>query len=246
MKQLDVVLRPMRSAKLVEVIHSLAQTALVNSAVIATDQARDDGYTRHLLNATDFAIPVHLIELDNYGWAKALNACWDFILRIPADGERYILNLSTEVALEGQKGLSALLDAVRTDGASCGYALFSGRNEFSYRVPRNTCALWRASVWTEVGHFDTELDAMGGMEDFDLVLRAYQKRGWLPFPANHVFSVGIPNPEFFPRKLRNELDAIEIISKRYPEEIVTAVMSHVSTLNDSVLSGQSKSDSAFR
>jgi hypothetical protein len=44
-------------------------------------------------------------------------------------------------------------------------------------MPRNTFIVWKQSVFTEVGMFDESLDEDTGMEDLDLALRIYERRG---------------------------------------------------------------------
>ena len=138
--------------------------------------------------------------------------------------------ISNEVLIESNQ-IQMLLRAAGKKRASCGYALFKGRFESSYCVPRNTCAIWKRSLFSNIGLFNERLDNSGGMEDYEMVLRAFRHLELFPFPLEKRIGLVMREPNSFQQKIAMENQAIQTIEASYPKQVVITVKEHLKALH---------------
>lgn len=229
--KLHAVLRSFNSKRVIHLIHRLSlSTTPLESIVVAVDVKRDAINTPELLRKISYPFPIQVIQLNEYGWSKALNTA---VMSLPATDARvpeFVMPISNEVMIEPDQ-IQMLLRVASQKGVSCGYVLFQGRCETSYSVPRNTCAIWKRSLFSTIGLFDERLDNNFGMEDYEMVLRAFDRLRLLPFPGEKRIRLVMPDPTSFPQKIAMEERAIKIIEASYPEEVVNTVRAHLKTCN---------------
>lgn len=221
----DVLLRTHSTPDICARLARIVKLAPVRRLLIVTDVARDDCDTPSLLASTSFDLPLETVLVHNLGWASSLNVALDRLDHL-GNASDSILILSSEVTIDHPQ-LDSICRASVQPGSSCGYALFSGRHEPSYQIPRNTCAVWSRRTFETFHRFDPWCDSQGGMEDYDLALRAFHRCGWLP----RLGSVGLPlmvrqNTNQH-EKANRELEAIKKIETRYPATTVAAFRKHL-------------------
>ena len=199
--KLQVILRSFNSDKIIDILRRLSLSLIpITSINVVIDKKKDLLNTPNLIKGLDFALPIKTIELENYGWSKALNAAIEQLEPSEVSNiTEFIMPISNEVIIEPEH-FELLIDAAKQENASCGYALFKDRYESSYSIPRNTCIIWKRSVLSTIGDFDEHLDNLGGMEDYDMVLRANNHLGLLPFAAKKRIGLIVRNPEGFQKK----------------------------------------------
>src|SRR5687767_2959642 len=208
------ILRSFGTTRVLPLLESLSATGAVDSFTVACDAGRDSVNTPELLKSLDLPEPVRALPLEDYGWSRALNAGLRSLP--PQRGEdEWVLVVSNEVGVRPDE-LGLLLGAASTPGASCGYALFEGRREPTYRLPRNTYIAWRRGVFRDCGPFDESLDGDTGMEDYELVLRAYASARLLPFAGPRRVRLDPPPGAPLPDKLAWESRGVALIEARHP------------------------------
>lgn len=225
--KLHIILRSFNSEKIIDILQRLSSSPIPIACVnVVIDKKRDLLNTPSLIKGLDFALPIRTIELENYGWSKALNTA---IAQLePSDiysVTEFIMPISNEVIIEPEH-FELLIDAAKQENASCGYALFKDRYEFSYSIPRNTCMIWKRSVLSMIGGFDEHLDNLGGMEDYDMVLRAYNLLGLLPVAAKKRIGLIVRDPGNFQKKVKLEEQVIKEIEEHYSKEIIDNMKEH--------------------
>lgn len=225
--KLYVVLRSFNSTRVIDLIRRLSLSPIpLTSIVVVINAKRDLINTPKLLQEITCPFPIQVILLEQYGWAKALNAA---IKSLPATDTRvpeFVMSVSNEVEIEPEH-IRLLLAAASQMSASCGYALFQGRYETSYCVPRNTCVVWKRSLLLGIGLFDERLDSQGGMEDYEMILRAFDHLQLLPFVVKKRARLFVRDTAGFPQKLAMEEQAIRAIEARYPQKAVNTVRAHL-------------------
>ena len=158
-----------------------------------------------------------MVLLNDYGWARALNAG---VRAISAEPGAFVLAISHEVHVH-RHHIDALVDASGS-GVSCAYASFQARRSASYRMPRNTFCMWPCRTLLEEGLFDERLDERGGMEDYDLALRLFAHRGLVPRLAARGVVLDRPDPSAHLDKCRREAAAMRQIESRHGAAVVSA------------------------
>jgi hypothetical protein len=227
--RVHAILRSFGTPRVLSLMEALGATGAVDSYTVASDAKRDSVNTPGLIKTLALPAPVRALPLEDYGWSKALNAG---IRALPPrrDDDELALIVSTEVHVRPEE-LRLLLKAASTPGASCGYALFAGRAEPTYRLPRNTYIAWRRSVFRETGLFDESLDGDTGMEDYEMVLRSYASTRLLPFAGPRHVRLGPPPGTSLSDKLAWESRGVELIEARHPAWVVSEVRRHIGEQN---------------
>ena len=241
------VLRAYNNDRVVRQIEALAQTGLVKKIVVVTDPMKDkeDGdYTGRIVgeHIRDKATPnypeVHYAKHSAYTWSNALNLGVDILIGRLNPVDR-VFCLSNEVEFGGREGLKALLKASAQPDSSSGFALYEGRNEPTYQLPRNTCTLWKAEHLSEfhreTGHyFDTLTDKTGGMEDVLTALRLYARAAEkgerrVPMVSTIKAGVEIPDSKTFAQKMKNEETSLAAIYglKEFSPQIVHGFLASI-------------------
>lgn len=225
--KLYAVVRPFNSVRVLDLIHrlSLSWTPLT-SIIVVIDAKRDSINTPKVLREITCRFPIRIISLEQYGWSKALNAAIESLPAADAEVPAFVMPISNEVMIEPDE-IGMLLEAALHEGASCGYAVFEGRCEPSYRVPRNTCAVWNRNLFLTIGLFDEDLDDGIGMEDYEMVLRAFDRMRLLPFAIGRRVKLLLRDPASFQQKIAAEEQAINAIGERYSQEVVRKVQAHL-------------------
>lgn len=225
--RLYAVLRSFNSTRVIDLIHrlSLSPTALA-SIIVVIDAKRDSINTPKLLREITCPFPIQVVLLERHGWSKALNAGIESLPVADAEVPEFVMPVSNEVMIEPEH-VRLLLEAASQGNASCGYALFQERYETSYSVPRNTCAVWKRSLLLSIGLFDDNLDSQGGMEDYEMTLRAFDRLQLLPFAAKKRIGLVVRDPMMFPQKVAMEEHAIRATEARYSEEVVNTIRAHL-------------------
>jgi hypothetical protein len=233
--KLHIILRSFNSDKIIDILQRLSFSLIpIASVNVVIDKKRDLLNTHRLIKGLDFALPIKTIELENYGWSKALNAAIEQLepSGIASDTE-FIMPISNEVMIEPEH-FGLLIDAAEQKNASCGYALFKYRYKLSYSIPRNTCMVWKRSVLSMLGNFDEKLDNLGGMEDYDMILRAFNLLRLLPFVAKKRIGLIVRDPENYQKKIKLEEHAIKEIETHYPKDTVKNLKEHLKSQNTGV------------
>ena len=226
-----VILRSFNSPRVVELLQQLSLSNIrPESVTIVVDAKRDFIDTPKLIHEKTYPFPILVQSLDDYGWAKALNTAIVSLSALGSTANEFIMAISNEVRIEPD-GIEMLLHVASKDGASCGYALFEGRDEPSYTVPRNTCAIWNMLLFSTVGEFDERLDSAGGMEDYEMVMRAFDRLHLLPFAAERRMELLIRDPVTFAQKLSAEERAMKTIDMRYSDGVLKTLKAHLTSEN---------------
>lgn len=227
---MHTVLRSYNSTEVLNLIRRLSSTGFVTSFSVVINSREDRIGTGRLLKAIDSPIPIVLVPLEEYGWSRALNAGiralppirhYDELVMMVSNGVRIIPG---EVSLMKQAALK--------QDASCGYALFEGRDELTYRMPRNTFIVWRRKLFEEAGLFDERLDTDTGMEDYDMVLRACQHTNRLPYIGPKNARIQLRSDIDLTAKLGWEARGVQLVEKRYPRDLVMKVRDHIRRENE--------------
>lgn len=136
------------------------------------NELKDTIHTGSRLLNLETGLDIELIRLENYGWSKGLNAA---IKKAAFDHHtyQYLFSVSNEVTIT-EEIVRNMVGKTESTLVSCAYVLFKGRKERSYSIPRNTCCLWPMALFSKIGFFNEVYDNSNGMEDYDMVLRAYQ------------------------------------------------------------------------
>jgi len=227
--KLHIILRSFNNDKIVNVIHRISLSPIpITSVNVAIDKEKDLGKTPNLISELNYTFPIQPILLENYGWSKALNVAIDNLPLVDASASEFVMPISNEVMIEPED-FQLLLDAANQEKASCGYALFKKRYEPSYSIPRNTCIVWKRNLLSTIDPFKECLDNHGGMEDYEMVLRVFDRLGLLPFAAKRRIGLIIRDPENFLEKIKNEEDTIKKIEEHYnySQEIVDNLKEHL-------------------
>ncbi|MBI2043114.1 hypothetical protein HYT25_01860 [Candidatus Pacearchaeota archaeon] len=109
------------------------------------------------------------------------------------------------------------------------YALFEGREEPTYLVPRNTCTLWRSAAMQGFA-FNEKLDLQQGMEDIYMGLEIYKRHKLLPSlgPVNVELSI---RPEVDQRvKTQKERETVKRYLPEFNIETINAYFNALSVL----------------
>jgi hypothetical protein len=226
---MHAILRSFNDPRVTEIIDSLEATGQVSDVWVAINSEVDRVDTAKLLRSYAGGLNVTPVPLENYGWSKALNTCLRMLME-KAPGNDRVLIISNQVNFTARE-VKDLAHAAAANEASCGYALFSERREPTYLMPRNTFIVWKQSVFTEVGMFDESLDEDTGMEDVDLALRIYERRGALPFLGARNVSLELNRHLDFAEKLEWEKRGVEKIEKRFAPELVENFLRHIASQN---------------
>lgn len=217
---MHAILRTYNNPKTIDLIHRLGNSAVFQGIVVVINGRQDKINTQELIMERAFKTPIQIISLQDYGWSRAINAGLHALPPI-TENKELVLLVSNEVEIEPRE-IEQLKEAALSEHASCGYALFKNRTEPSYRLPRNTCAVWRRSLFDEIGYFDEELDSRGGMEDYEMVLRAYSQKELLPRIGAKDVKLDIDDKRM-PGKLKMEMKAIAFIERQFLEKAVMKV-----------------------
>ena len=225
--KLHAVLRSFNSTRVIDLIHRLLSSRTpFTSITVVIDAKRDSINTPKALREIACPFRIQVILLDEYGWSKALNAAIKSLPAANVGTPEFVMPLSNEVMIEPDH-IELLLRSASAESASCGYALFQGRHEISYSVPRNTCTIWKRILFSSIGLFDERLDSQGGMEDYELVLRAFDRLRLLPYVAEKRIGLVVRDPTGFPQKVAMEENAARTIEAGYPKEVVNTVRAHL-------------------
>jgi hypothetical protein len=228
---MHAILRSYNTDKVLTLIDHLKAIDLITCFTVVINSKKDRLDTARLLETRYPSTRIITVPLENYGWSKAINAGIRSLPPIRNDQEM-VMVVSNEVQiLPGEVDL--LRRSASLPQASCGYALFEGRDEPTYRLPRNTFIIWKRSVFEEVGLFDENLDDDTGMEDYDMVLRAYHLSQLLPFIGPKSVRIGPRLENNMAEKLAWESRGVEIVERRYPPALVSKMREHIRNQNES-------------
>jgi len=225
--QLCVVLRSFGNAEIAKAVRFLADYDPVRHIVVAVDPNRDPVDTPLRLSVRSWPITVAAFHAEPYGWARSLNTALGILplLTEPA----LVWTLSNEVNVTPAQ-LDAMITAASHEDAICGFATFADRAEPSYRVPRNTCCVWRRDVLSDLNGFYEGGDSTGGMEDYELILRAHEQTGRLPTLAATDVSLSIRPETDMDAKLALEASAMSAAEALHSPATVAAVRRHLRLL----------------
>jgi hypothetical protein len=228
--RLYAILRSYELLNALPLINQLNATHMINYITVVINSEEDHIDATRLLKPFDFSTPIFTVFLERFGWSKALNAG---IRSLPtsANEQEFVLMVSNEVKIIPQE-LNLLIKAASLDNSSCGYALFKDRTEPTYRLPRNTFCIWKRKIFEEIGFFDESLDGDTGMEDYDMVLRAFKSSKLLPFIGPKNVRIELPPDLNLAEKLEWENRGVEIIERRYPDTVVREVRKHIEYQNE--------------
>ena len=216
---IEAILRTYNQPEILDLISKLAP--FINNFHVVINEAIDTINTAERLKDSPYHKQIISHQLKNYGWSIALNTGIEAL----SSECNLVLAISNGVQLDFTS-FEKLKDKTQEKRSSCGYSTFEDRREFSFKVPRNTCALWNRQVFNSVGLFDESLDSAGGMEDYDLTLKAYIQEGL--FPRLGVKNLrNISYHAISPKKLYNESEAIKSIESRYSEEKVSELKTYL-------------------
>jgi hypothetical protein len=224
---MHALIRSFNDPGVVDFIRRLQATRRVEQFTVLINEREETLHTAELLSTLDSTTQINCIPLKTFGWARWLNAGLTSILS-SSDKDELVLIISNHVRVRTAE-LDSLTAAASRESAACGYALFADRHEPSFLVPRNTCIVWRAAVFERVGLFKEVYDQDGGtgtgMEDYEMVLRAFSKEGLLPFlgPAG-VKLESDPSSA----KLDWENRGISLIEKEYSQDVIFQLREHLS------------------
>lgn len=227
--KIHAILRSYNNPEVLKLIDRLALSNSIDNLIVVINSKEDRINTRKIIISHNCPIPIIIIPVENYGWSKAINA--GIVSLPPKTYENELIMVVSNEALLSQKDISLLKEVALLDGSSCGYALFKDRKETTYCLPRNTCIIWKRSIFHDVGYFNEELDKKGGMEDYDMVLRAYMEKGLLPFIGPKSVNLNNRQAVNYKEKLVIEKNAVAEIEKNYPLEIVAKVKKHIELQN---------------
>jgi len=202
---------------------------MVNDITVVINSEEDHMQATCLLKPFDFSTPIFTVFLERFGWSKALNAGIRS-LTTSVDKQELIMMVSNEVKIVPRE-LKLLIRASSLDNSSCGYALFKGRTEPTYRLPRNTFCIWKRRIFEEIGLFDERLDEDTGMEDYDMIIRAYNHSQLLPFIGPKNVQIELPSNLNLAEKLNRENRGVGIIERRYPDMVVRKIREHIESQN---------------
>lgn len=213
---MHAILRSYHRPALPAILHTLDALEALSSLVVVVraDEPRP-------VAARTVATPLQIRAIEHWGWARALNAG---LRALPTDDES-VLIVSNEVEVTAPL-LDNLAEAAARSASSCGYAAFVGRDEPSYQVPRNTCAIWSRAVF-ELGEFDERLDDDTGMEDYEMVVRAYCARRLLPRRASLRATIHVRADVDQAAKVAREVRGMRLIEARYPAADIGALQRHL-------------------
>jgi len=225
-----VILRTYNNARVVDTIRQLKTTGRVTHFTVVINARQDSLDTPGLLTGLGFHREISCILLEDFGWAKALNAGLKSLPPVSNEDE-LVMIVSNEVEITKSE-IDLAIEAALQDCSSCGYALFEGRREPSYSVPRNTFTIRRRRIFDRIGvfreSFDQQTGTGTGMEDYEFVLRAFSVERLLPFVGPRAVKlIRSPSNE----KLAWENKGIEIIEGEYPPELVAEMRNHLSLQN---------------
>lgn len=224
---MHALIRTFNDPGIVDFIRRLQATKRVEQFTVLINEHEDTIHTGDLLSTLDSSTQINCIPLKTFGWARSLNAGLTSILS-SYDKDELVLIISNHVRVRAPD-LDSLMVAASRKAAACGYALFADRHEPSFLLPRNTCIVWRTAVFEHVGLFKEGYDQGAGtgtgMEDYEMVLRAFSKEGLLPFlgPAG-VKLESDPSSA----KIAWESRGIALIEKEYGQEVVLQMRKHLS------------------
>lgn len=223
---MHAILRTYNNPRIVDIIRRLKATRRVTGFTVVINARQDSLDTPELLRELEFHREINCVLLEDFGWAKALNAGLKSLPPI-SSADELVLTVSNEVEVTSPE-IDLAISAALQDSSSCGYALFDGRREPSYSVPRNTFTIRRRNIFDRIGLFQESFDQRAGtgtgMEDYELVLRAFSVERLLPFVGpKAVKLIRSPSNE----KLAWENEGIEIIERDYPTELVTEMRNHL-------------------
>ncbi|MFN0278012.1 MAG: hypothetical protein ACKVRN_05345 [Pyrinomonadaceae bacterium] len=202
-------------------IRALEATTCVQH--IVTVLSLDAGLSLKQINLKNCSIET--IVLREFGWSKSLNVGIK-ALSSGRSEDNFVLIVSTTVCVETYD-VQSMMNSAQMQNASCSFALFEGREEPSYLLPRNTYIVWKKSVLERLGTFDETLDESTGMEDYEMVLRAYKELQKVPYLGSRSVKVKIPDSVTFERKLDRERKGIALIEERYNKPLVESLHHHL-------------------
>jgi hypothetical protein len=164
--------------------------------------------------------PLLIVRLERFGWSYGLNAG---LLALQAHDRSPDMVLCVSVdAIPTPQAFLLMESSLRNGTWSCAFPSY-GLSERSYRVPRNTCAMWPMSLFQQLGMFDQSLDGGQGMEDYDLALRAYSRLLRLPLRVPATVDLRHRRGEGFAARTDREEKQMISIASRYPPVDVAAV-----------------------
>lgn len=223
------ILRSYNTSKVLALVTQLSSTGMVDHITVVINSRKDRINTVTLLKSFDWPKPVLAVPIGEYGWSQALNAGLRS-LPPPVDNRELVMMVSNEVEIMHEE-VESLIRAARLENASCGYALFRGRMEPTYQLPRNTFIIWKRRLFGEIGLFDQSLDNDIGMEDYDMVLRAFESKQLLPFLGCKNVSLKLRPGNNLAEKLGLESRGVAIVEQRHPIEVVSHVRTHIQMQN---------------
>lgn len=156
------------------------------------------------------------LPIRNYGWSKALNAG---IKEVPKESD-LVLCISNGVEFLESDNFNSLSREASKPENSCSFPTYKDRNEFAWKIPRNTCTFWNKKVFEEIGYFNESLDSGEGMEDYELALRAYIEKGLTPKRMSEQVRVSLWRPEKIKEIAENQRQQILEIDKKHDKKKV--------------------------
>jgi len=206
-QKIDVILRTFNNPDILNILQQLQNIKNIDKTIVIINKLKDKIDSKNLILSK--YPKVKIVELVNYGWSKALNA--GIKISLNNKSSKYILIVSNEVKIK-QSYIDELIKMHQLySNISASYMQFKDRDEFNYKIPRNTAILWKKEIFTKVGFFNENLDTKGGMEDFELILRAYKRLNLIPYLIEQKTTIDIKSKKQLQKKLKNELSSIYYI-----------------------------------
>lgn len=224
-----VILRSYNNPKILDQIKSLATSNCATSIFVVINSREDRLNTGKLVKSYKTSVPIFILPLKNYGWSKAINFGLINLPKKTAKNE-LVMIISNEVIINIDN-INELQTAALKDDSSCGYALFKNRKESTYLLPRNTCIIWKRNIFEKIELFNEKLDNKGGMEDYEMILRAYMEKKLLPYLGTKSAIFNIRTIVDFNKKIEIESESKSEIEKYFPKEVVKSVREHIEFQN---------------
>lgn len=231
---ITAILRTYNNERTIGVIEQLAKPeyGIDNfNVVIHADAEREKGNdTAAKLKDHPLSQKIIPIPISPYGWSRALNAG---IEALPKESN-LVFMISNEVGLSPEQFKSMKERAKELD-ASGSYVIFKGPegivlNYFTYNVGRNTCFVWKADLFKELGNFNLHLDKGGGMEDVEFALRTFAFTGLIPKKAAEQIPIEIRQGTDMKLKTDKEMETIRLIESVYNPNKVSEFYSRLGVL----------------
>lgn len=210
----------------------------VRKTIVIVNGKKDAGNTPELLKYQCSNLvhngQLESVVLQDYDWSVALNE--GLRKSPPRRPNTTRLMISTEVSPTPEQLIEMQEQTLRGNGFTTGsYAIFAGRNEDTYSLPRNTFTIWNADAMHGF-KFNEQLDAKHGkqgMEDVYMGLALCAKKRLLPSLGPVDAEVSIRAGVNMEEKTRKERETI----REYLEQFDSAtIKTYFGAINATLIS----------